>query len=64
MSQAPDTPLLPSAKPAVNITTSKRAGERLNREDFGAIIRDIAELHYSKIELSAFVVATNREELD
>ncbi len=42
----------------------KITGERLNRDDFRAIIRDIAELHYSKIELSAFVVATNRNELD
>lgn len=42
----------------------KIAGERLNREDFRDIVRDIAELHYSKIELTAFVVATNRDELD
>ncbi|WP_374523320.1 thymidine phosphorylase family protein [Hydrogenophaga sp.] len=39
-------------------------GERLNREDFAAIIRDIAGLRYSKIELTAFVVACNRSELD
>jgi len=39
-------------------------GERLGREDFHAIVRDIAEHRYSKIELSAFVVATNRGELD
>jgi len=42
----------------------KIAGERLDREDFRAIIRDIAGLRYSKIELTAFVVATNRDELD
>lgn len=42
----------------------KIAGERLNAEDFRGIIRDIAELRYSKIELTAFVVATNRDELD
>jgi thymidine phosphorylase len=42
----------------------KIAGERLGREDFRGIIRDIAELRYSKIELTAFVVATNRDELD
>jgi thymidine phosphorylase len=42
----------------------KIAGERLDREDFGGIIRDIAALRYSKIELTAFVVATNRDELD
>ncbi|MEZ5644152.1 MAG: thymidine phosphorylase family protein [Burkholderiaceae bacterium] len=39
-------------------------GERLGREDFGAIIQDIADLRYSKIELTAFVVACNRTELD
>jgi len=42
----------------------KLAGERLEREDFRAIVRDIAAHHYSKIELTAFVVATNRDELD
>ena len=42
----------------------KIAGERLNKDDFRAIVRDIAELRYSKIELAAFVVATQREELD
>ena len=42
----------------------KIAGERLGREDFQGIVNDIAELHYSKIELTAFVVATNRDELD
>ena len=39
-------------------------GERLGREDFRAIVRDIAERRYSKIELTAFVVASNRSELD
>ena len=39
-------------------------GERLGREDFAAIVRDIAEYRYSKIELTAFVVACNRSELD
>jgi len=42
----------------------KLGGERLNLEDFKGIVRDIAEHHYSKIELTAFVVATNRDELD
>jgi thymidine phosphorylase len=42
----------------------KIAGERLGRKDFQDIVNDIAELHYSKIELTAFVVATNRDELD
>jgi thymidine phosphorylase len=42
----------------------KLSGERLHLEDFRAIVQDIAEHHYSKIELTAFVVATNRDELD
>lgn len=42
----------------------KIAGERLSREEFLAIVRDIAALRYSKIELTAFVVACNRSELD
>jgi thymidine phosphorylase len=42
----------------------KIAGERLGREDFQGIVNDISALHYSKIELTAFVVATNRDELD
>ena len=54
------------AEPAPSISALHRKinGERLGREDFQAIIRDIAEHRYSKIELSAFVVATNRGELD
>ena len=39
-------------------------GERLGRDDFHAIVQDIARHHYSKIELTAFVVACNRAELD
>ena len=42
----------------------KIAGERLGRDDFRSIVRDIAEHRYSKIELSAFVVASSRSELD
>jgi thymidine phosphorylase len=39
-------------------------GERLGRDEFRSIIRDIAGHRYSKIELTAFVVACNRNELD
>lgn len=39
-------------------------GERLNKNDFLAIVRDITHHHYSKIELTAFVVATSRGEMD
>ncbi len=42
----------------------KISGDRLGREDLMGIIRDIAEARYSKIELAAFVVATNQVELD
>ncbi|MGM0694974.1 MAG: thymidine phosphorylase family protein [Pseudomonadota bacterium] len=51
----------PASIPALH---RKLAGERLSREDFRHIIRDIAELRYSKIELTAFVVACDRGELD
>ncbi len=54
------------AEPPASIAALYRKinGERLGREDFQAIVRDIAEHRYSKIELSAFVVATHRGELD
>ena len=39
-------------------------GERLGRDDFHAIVHDIASHHYSRVELTAFVVACNRAELD
>jgi len=42
----------------------KLAGERLQREDFRAIIHDIVDKRYSKIELTAFVVGCARDELD
>jgi thymidine phosphorylase len=42
----------------------KIAGERLTQADFDRIVGDIAALRYSKIELTAFVVATNRDGLD
>lgn len=42
----------------------KLAGERLTPQDFEAIVQDIANHRYSKIELSAFVVACNRDDLD
>ena len=42
----------------------KIAGERLSREDLHGIIRDIAQMRYSKIELAAFVVAANQFEMD
>ncbi len=60
------TASISQAEPAESIGALHRkiAGERLTLQDFKAIIRDIADLRYSKIELTAFVVATNRDELD
>ncbi len=54
------------AEPPASIAAlhRKMAGERLAREDYAGIVRDIAQLRYSKIELTAFVVATSRGELD
>ena len=58
--------MIAQAEPPSSIPALRRkiAGERLAREDFRAIVRDIAEHRYSKIELTAFVVATNQGELD
>lgn len=54
------------AEPPASIGALHRKldGERMRAEDFQAIIRDIAEHRYSKIELTAFVVACSRDELD
>ena len=52
------------APASIDALHRKIDGERLGRRDFHAIARDIADHRYSKIELSAFVVATNRNELD
>ena len=54
------------AEPPASIAAlgRKLAGERLDRNDFLSIISDIAQGLYSKIELTAFVVATHRDELD
>ncbi len=42
----------------------KIMGERLERADYHAIMRDVAEHRYSKLELAAFVVATGHFDLD
>lgn len=54
------------AEPPASIAALHRkiAGERLGREDLHAIIRDVAAARYSKIELAAFVVATQQTDLD
>ena len=50
--------------PSISALHRKIAGERLGRDELHAVMRDIAEARYSKIELAAFVVATNQFELD
>ncbi len=54
------------AEPPASIAALHRkiAGERLGRDELMAIMRDVAAARYSKIELAAFVVATNQFELD
>jgi thymidine phosphorylase len=54
------------AEPPESIGALRRklAGDRIELEDFRAIARDISEHRLSKIELTAFVVATGRDELD
>ncbi|MDP1651041.1 MAG: thymidine phosphorylase family protein [Rubrivivax sp.] len=50
--------------PSIAALHRKIAGERLSRDDFFAVMQDVAAARYSKIELAAFVVATNQFELD
>jgi thymidine phosphorylase len=54
------------AEPPPSMWALKRkiAGERLSAAEFAAIVRDIAAHRYSKIELAAFVVATDQFALD
>ncbi|ACB34762.1 thymidine phosphorylase [Leptothrix cholodnii SP-6] len=55
----------PAEPPAsIGALHRKIGGERLSRDDLHAIVRDIAQARYSKIELAAFVVATNGYDLD
>lgn len=49
---------------SINALHRKLDGERLALDDVRAIVRDIANHRYSTIELTAFVVATRRDELD
>lgn len=54
------------AEPPASLPALRRkvAGERLSREDLRGLIADVAQARYSKIELAAFVVATNGYDLD
>ena len=49
---------------SVEIIRKKIHGEPLNREDYGYIIRDIVQNRYSKVELTAFVVACTTSPID
>ena len=51
----------PTSIPALH---RKIGGERLSHNDYRAIIGDIAAHRYSKIELTAFVIAAHQGELD
>ena len=57
---------LQHAEPPASIAALHRkiAGERLSHDDLHGIIRDIAGMRYTKIELAAFVVAANQFEMD
>ncbi len=54
------------AEPPASIAALHRkiGGERLSSADLHAIIRDVAQARYTKIELAAFVVATHQTDLD
>lgn len=54
------------ATPPASVTALHRkiGGERLDRDDYLAIMRDIAQQRYSKLELAAFVVSTGHFDLD
>jgi thymidine phosphorylase len=54
------------APPPASIGAWRRKvdGERLGRADYRAVIEDVAQHRYSKIELAAFVVSTGHFDLD
>lgn len=54
------------AEPPASLAALHRkiGGERLSRDDMHALIQDVARARYSKIELAAFVVATNGYDLE
>jgi len=54
------------ATPPASMAALRRkiGGERLDRDDYHAIMRDVAQQRYSKLELAAFVVSTGHFDLD
>ena len=60
-----DTFVRPAERPeSVGALFKKINGERLSKDEYRQIVGDIAQLHYSKIELTAFLLATNNGEMD
>ena len=49
---------------SVGALFKKINGDRLSQSEYREIVSDIAQLHYSKIELTAFLLATNNGEMD
>ena len=49
---------------SMGLVRRKIAGERLNQDDYTAIIEDIVQHQYSKMELAAFLVASGESGLD
>ena len=54
------------AEPPASMDAVRRKirGRRLSQDDFRTIINDITESHYTKMEISAFIVACAQNELD
>jgi thymidine phosphorylase len=54
------------ATPPASMSAMRRkiGGERLERAEYHALMRDVAAQRYSKLELAAFVVATGRLDLE
>ena len=60
-----DVEVKPAEPPAsMDLLRAKMAGKRLSQDDFGNIVSDIVEGRYSRIELTAFVVAATINSLD
>ncbi len=49
---------------SMNAVRRKIAGERLSQDDFHHIIDDITDKRYSKMEISAFLVASGQNDMD
>ncbi len=49
---------------SIGVLFKKINGERLNKVEYNQIVSDISKLYYSKIELTAFLIATNQDEMD